>query len=341
MKKQVLIAAALFSTVFSFAQESSSSDDGVVKNKKGHEILPKEGDIALGFNAIPALDLVFNALRYVSIMGNSAGVSNGTANNANQYVASSANQIVGKYFLSDKMAIRAKIGVNTLTHKVTNRIQDAEAMGAAVQGGSATDIQAASLIQVEDKLNYKKSNNMFVAGVEFRRGYRRLQGYYGGEIGIGGESERYNISYGNAFSDQYQVQYTTNWNNGATSTQDPLNNRITRTLTSKNRGSLILGARGFVGIEYFVFAKISVAAEYGWGYTFQRTKGVVQTQEVYQIGASGPEVFEEELNLDYSTSTKGFSVDNNRAGNFSLSSIFNSGAVLNGGSGAITLLFHF
>lgn len=67
MKKSVLIVPALFMSMFTYAQGSHSvactSDDPV--NRKGHAILPKAGDIALGFNAIPALDLAFNSLRSV------------------------------------------------------------------------------------------------------------------------------------------------------------------------------------------------------------------------------------------------------------------------------------
>src|SRR6188768_2963909 len=127
MKKSVLIATALFTTMLSSAQEPSSGD-AVVKNKKGNEILPKKGDIALGFNAIPALDLLFNTLRYVSIMGNSAPVAVNVAAPTNQYVQAANNQIVGKYFLDDKTAIRARFGINTLSGSMTNRVQNAEAM---------------------------------------------------------------------------------------------------------------------------------------------------------------------------------------------------------------------
>ena len=166
MKKSVLIVPALFMSMFTYAQGSHSvactSDDPVL-NRKGHAILPKAGDIALGFNAIPALDLAFNSLRYVSIMGNSAPVAANVAAPTNQYVQGSNNQIVGKYFLTDKTAIRAKVGYNTLSGSMVNRVQDAEAMYNATLG-TAEDIAAATLLRVEDKLKYSKSNIMITAG---------------------------------------------------------------------------------------------------------------------------------------------------------------------------------
>jgi hypothetical protein len=343
MKKSVLIVPALFMSMFTYAQGSHSvactSDDPVL-NKKGHAILPKAGDIALGFNAIPAMDLVFNSLRYVSIMGNSAPAAVNVAAPTNQFVQGSNNQIVAKYFLEDKAAIRVRIGFNTLSGSMINQVQDAEVMYNATLG-TAEDVQAASLIRVEDKLKFSKSNIMVTAGYEMRRGYRRLQGYYGGEIGIGGTSARQNVTYGNAFSDVYAVQYTNNFNSFTSLTQNPTSGRTVRNLWTKERGGIRFGIRGFVGIEYFVFTKISVAAEYGWGYSITTRRGARSTQEVFVNGQNGPSVFTEEVDTDNSEKTKGFSVDNNAGNVFSMNNTLGGNTNLSGGAGAITLIFHF
>jgi hypothetical protein len=339
MKKTVLVVTTLLSTMLTYAQEPSSGS-GEVKNKKGNVILPQSGDIALGFNAIPALDFVFNSLRYVSIMGNSAPVAANVAAPTNQYVQGSNNQIVGKYFLDDKTAIRAKIGFNTISGRMVNRVQDAEAMYAASLG-TAEDVQAASLIRVEDELKYSKSNIMMTVGYEMRRGYRRLQGFYGAELGIGGTSARQSVTYGNAFSDVYAVQYTTNFNSFATNNQLPTSNRTVRNLYTRERGGIRFGVRGFIGIEYFVFAKISVAAEYGWGYSILTRRGATSTQEVFVNGQTGPSVFQEEVNQDNSEKTKGFSVDNSAGNIFSMNNTLGGNTNLSGGAGSITLLFHF
>jgi hypothetical protein len=343
MKKSVLIVPALFMSMFTYAQGSHSvactSDDPVL-NRKGHAILPKAGDIALGFNAIPALDLAFNSLRYVSIMGNSAPVAANVAAPTNQYVQGSNNQIVGKYFLTDKTAIRAKVGYNTLSGSMVNRVQDAEAMYNATLG-TAEDIAAATLLRVEDKLKYSKSNIMITAGYEMRRGYRRLQGVYGAEIGIGGTSARQNVTYGNAFSDVYNVEYTSNFNAFTTLNQNPTSGRTTRNLYTKERGGIRFGVRGFVGIEYFVFSKISVAAEYGWGYSVTTRRGAKSTREVFVNGQNGPSVFQEEVNADNAEKTKGFSVDNNAGNIFSMNNTLGGNTNLSGGAGAIMLIFHF
>jgi len=340
MKKSVLIVAALLSTVFTHAQEAAASGDGEVKNKKGRDILPKAGDIALGFNAVPMMDLVFNTLRYVSLNGGNVAAANNQAANANQFVQSSNNQIVGKYFLDDKTAIRARVGMNTISGWMKSQVQDAEAMYLATLGTNE-DIQAASLIRVEDKLKYSKSNIMFTVGYEKRRGYRRLQGFYGGEIGIGGTSARQNVEYGNAFSDVYNVQFTNNFNGFGVTTQQPTSGRTVRNLYTKERGGVRFGLRGFIGIEYFVFSKISIGAEYGWGYSILTRRGAKSIQEVFVNGQNGPSVFQEEVNVDNSEKTKGFSVDNNAGNIFSMNNTLGGNTNLNGGSGAITILFHF
>ncbi len=347
MKRKVLLAATLFSTALSFAQEKSEGNyctefpcEDKVLNKKGHAILPKEGDIALGFNAVPMLDLVFNSLRYVSIMGNSAPTAVNVAAPAVQYVQASNNQIVGKYYLDAQTAIRARVGINTLSGSMINRVQDAEVMYQATLG-TTQDIQAASLIRVEDKLKYSKSNIVFAAGYEKRRGYRRLQGFYGGEIGIGSTHAKQSVTYGNAFSDVYEVEYTTNFNTFATSVQGPTSPRTVRNLSTRERGGFRFGLRGFIGVEYFVFPKISVSAEYGWGYSIATRRGFKSTQEVFVNGQNGPTVFIEETNQDNSERTKGFSVDNNNGTIFSMNNTLGGNTALSGGAGAITILFHF
>ena len=74
-------------------------------SKKGFKILPEAGDYSLGFNAVPLVDL---ALNFSKIMANTGQTAQhlGYVNGFNQV-------IVGKYFMTDKMAIRGKVGINT------------------------------------------------------------------------------------------------------------------------------------------------------------------------------------------------------------------------------------
>lgn len=332
MKKKVLIVTTLFSSMLTFAQEASSGDE-VVKNKKGYEILPKKGDIGLGFNTIPILDMFLGTLNRATPFAGSANIVS--------YVQASNNQIVGKYYLDAKTAIRGRVGVNTLSGSMTAQVQDAEAMYKASLG-TADDIAAASLLRVEDKLKFSKNNIIVTVGYEKRRGYRRLQGFYGGEIGFGTNGSRQSVEYGNKFSDQYPIQFTNNFNTfNVTTTNPTAPGRTVRNLESKNRGGFRFGVRGFIGIEYFIFSKISIGAEYGWGYSITTRRGAKSTQEVYNNGQKGPEVIIEEVDVDTSEKLKGFSVDNNNGSIFSMNNTLGGNTNLGGGSGALTLIFHF
>jgi len=344
MNKKVLIAATLVTTMFGNAQESGSGDE-VVKNKKGNEILPKAGDIGLGFNAVPMMDLVVNAVKL-----NSGGFQN--TGSTNEYVQGASNMIVGKYYLTNKTAVRGRIGVNTLSGSITNRVRDSKAIYDS-RFGTQADIDAADQLRVEDKYKFSKRNILISAGYEMRRGYRRLQGYYGGEVAFGGGGSKEFFTYANDFSDQYTVHYTNpnSPNFNVEVQQNPFQaGRQERVLMNNYRGNFRMGLRGFIGIEYFVFSKISIGAEYGWGWSFTTRTNRISTVEVFEQGATGlATVYNEERSNDSNEKTKGFAVDNNTnfQNPFSMNNTTggnnnSAGSTgLAGGTGAITILFHF
>jgi len=197
MKKSVLIVAALITSSLSFAQEGETE---ILKTKKGHVILPQKGDIALGFNAVPILDFALNVTKIQDDTGDDAG-------NAIEFVENANRQIVGKYFLEDDAAVRIRLGVNTRRTTTTNQVQDAVAFAAA-ENGTLEDIAAARLITVEDQLKTQQNNFTFVVGYEKRRGYGRLQGFYGAEFGINWSKSDAQYEYGNAFSDVHNSEFT-------------------------------------------------------------------------------------------------------------------------------------
>ncbi|MDI1353881.1 MAG: hypothetical protein PSX36_03110 [bacterium] len=331
MKKKIMITAALLAVMLASAQDSLR--DLYPKNKKGNEILPRKGDIGLGFNCLPIIDVLFGTINFATPYPGSS--------NMVQYTANSNNQIVGKYYLKDKAAIRVRFGINTLSGSMTNQVQDAKAMYTA-SFGTQDDRNAASLLRVDDIATFAKNNWLLSVGYEKRRGYRRLQGYYGAEFGIGRTGSVQSFKYGNAFSDLYPVQYTDNFNALTVAVQTPTSaGRVTRELEAKNGGGMRYGIRGFIGIEYFIFAKISIAAEYGWGYAITRSRAATSTREVYNNGQNGPAVFKEEVDIDAREGQRGFSVDNNNGTVFSMNNTLGGNTSLSGGAGALTILFHF
>jgi hypothetical protein len=108
-------------------------------------------------------------------------------------------------------------------------------------GSTTTPVAAASGTGTVN--NVTKTSSSFVglgAGIEQRRGSTRLQGYYGAMA---------LLSY-----------------SGGKTTTDYGNPKTIGEVTESKLGSTIgVGVRGFIGVEYFVLPKISLAGEFGWG----------------------------------------------------------------------------
>lgn len=353
MKKKTIVAASLLMvfSITAFAQEDCKESScatynndtaALIKNKKGRYILPKKGDIALGFNAIPVFDFFLNSLNYVG-----SGKSNpNDAGSLVGYTSSGANfnnQITGKYFLNAHTAIRARLGYNTQSGSITNPVQNAVDMYQALQSGNPNDIQAASQEKVKDAYSFARSNITLSGGIEKRRGYGRLQGFYGAELGIGFMKSNSNVNYGNAFSSQYESQYTSSWSPSGVSTLNPnavIINPATggqsRNLDTTYNSLITVGLRAFIGVEYFIFPKISISAEFGWGYAISWKQDYSVTNETYFNGQNGPADVVQTTNGPSAT-TRGFQVDNNAAPLGT--ALGNPG--LAGASGSIILFFYF
>ncbi len=327
--KKTLFAAVMITSVVANAQDTST-DPTLVKNRKGQEVLPKAGDIGLGFNAFPVIDFLVQSVKLGAQgnVGTTAGTSVAFTQNAGQ-------QIVGKYFLDPTSAVRARFGFNTLGLTQTNLVQDSKAIFDASKSGTPDDIRAASLLTVEDKRSFVQNNLVLAIGFEKRRGYGRLVGFYGAEIGVSRTAQKDERAYGNAFSDKYQTTFTNNFGTGATTIQNPaLLGTTTRITSEKIEATWGVGARAFVGIEYFVFAKISIAAEYGFGYSFARSKSLQRKQDTYINGQTGPTLIEETIDTKSPSTSRGFGVDNG------INSTLNK-AGIGGSTASLTLMFHF
>ena len=294
MKKVSLFFAACAISVASFAQTD------VLKSKKGHVILPEAGDIALGFDAVPLVDFALNS---VNIMNNTGQTAQHPG-----YVSGFNQILVGKYFLEDNMAVRARLGINTL--RSTDRTY-------------GNDPLTPSAVEPENVLlqtsRVGNANYFLAAGMEFRRGHNRLQGYYGGELMLGIATSR--------TTNDYEIEY-----NQVAQDSGFIAPGSSRVLSQSNGVSLTLGLRGFVGVEYFVAPKISLGAEFGWGLGFVTTpRGTTET-EFWDVlpgsSATTASQYTRETEGNSSTRDFGFAVDNGA------SSIL-------GGSAALTVHFHF
>ncbi len=278
MKKRVLLVASIFAATFAFAQENQESTE--LKSKKGETILPEAGDYAIGFNAAPFLN-------YVGNMFSQAGNTAPTAN-----FATPDFSIIGKYFVDAQTAYRGRVRLGFGSSK--NSVLTDTSLVA--NGGVGKPEDQGNYIEDVMKTSYKQIT--LGAGLEKRKGNTRIQGYYGGEllISFGGTSST--NSYGLEMNDK-TIQYS--------------NVGTSRVLSVSGGNTFGLGVRGFIGAEIFVFPKLSIAAEYGWGLMMATTGETVTKTENWQFASSTatePSLVETEVKTG-GGSTFGIDTDNN------------------------------
>lgn len=280
MRKLSILVGALTLTGSLFAQDLTS--------KKGENYLPEQGDWGLSIDATP----------FLAYFGNFIG-GNGMNVAPTYNFLHGSNAIIGKYYVEEKMAYRG--GLNIMMMSMTEN-----ALVAKV--GSTTNEQ------VTDTKKTSGFGMYLSGGLEWRKGNTRLQGYYGGELGLGfGGGSKETYTYGNSYD------FTNN------PTQSHGVDGATDVLETKTAGGLMFGLRGFVGTEYFILPKISLGGEFGWGLGLM-TNGE-STQTVKQVNGAGNGL-EDKTNV---TSSKG---SNFMLGTDNMNSVF-------GPSGTIRIAFHF
>ncbi len=302
MKKSVLVIALAFGVTGAFAQDLTS--------KKGEPILPEAEDWAISMDATPIFNYIGNAF------------NGSTANSAPGASWLNTDQtIIGKKFIDEKSAYRVLVRIGFTNQTTKAMIGDASSTAPLVY----PQVPA----MVEDKMKVRNTNIAIGLGKEFRRGKTRLQGYYGADAIIWITSAKTLYDYGNSLSTTSGVGNSTNF--GSNITTDTYGNAAR--ITEKKFGTTFgIGVRGFIGAEYFIFPKISIGAEYGWGIGFQTSGTVTTTTE----SISGATVGTQETETGGS-SKFGFDTDINN------NTIFNASGSGSGstGSGSLRVTFHF
>jgi len=215
---------------------------------------------------------------------------------------------VGKMYKDETTAYRAKvrIGFGSTTNKHVSDTSTSTLTG-----------------EFTDEMGTSYFNLTLGGGIEKRRGNTRIQGFYGGEIlfAIGSSSESYTYAdagSGSSTAATPNLHDPTYWDfdNAA----DAVGGE--RVLERANGSTMTLSLRGFIGVEWFLAPKVSVAAEYGWGLAMNSTGDGEEDTEEYAIATGG--TTETLINRKHTTggnSSFGIDTDNN--------------------GGVITIMFHF
>ncbi len=318
MKKSVLVIALAAGITSAFAQDLTS--------KKGEPMLPEANDWAISLNADPIFRFVGNAF---------SGATNTNQAPAVEWL--NGNQtIIGKKFIDEKTAYRVLVRLGFTNQTFKNSVQD-----------DAQDLSTVIFpsipAMVTDKYKHSTTNIAIGAGKEWRRGKTRLQGFYGADVMIWMASSKDKMTYGNTMTGnptsvtQTSTPLSTTWDtdptsgNFGTGTSSPLSKRMTQ---QKSGMTLGIGIRGFIGAEYFIFPKIAVGAEYGWGLGYQMTGKGSKTTEEQGLDASGNNIVGTVERKTEGNSKLGIDTDLNQGNMFGFKGS-------NTGTASLRVTFHF
>ena len=244
--KKLLIVLSVWMTADGFAQDLTS--------KEGVPILPQAKDWSIGLDATRLIK------------------------NASFDFVSTSQAITVKYFKDAQTAYRigARVGINSWTTK--DMIPD------RVAGTSSVIAYPAATVMKENRWRRSSTAIGLTFGIEKRRGVSRLQGIYGAEAGLYISTTKDKFTYGNkldaasspqlvvdAANDAMSSPYFGNANNIDTLPQIQGVQGPARITERKNGISFSIGARIFMGAEYFVLPKMSIGGEFGWGLGFSTT----------------------------------------------------------------------
>ena len=314
MKKSVLALAMAFGVTGAFAQDLTS--------KKGEPFLPEAGDWSIGIDASPLFDYA------KSMIGAGAGATSPSFN-----FLTGNNVIIGKMYKDEKTAYRAAIRLNSTSNKYSHAITDAAQLSATASTSTAA-FQTSSEPKV-DKASVATRNIALSAGMEMRRGKTRLQGFYGGEFGIWGGSTKEKYSYANDLMqntdatkqfDADNSTYSTDWSAINDANGNPIGTNVVadlgnygylasttdaaRVLKRKSAGNIGVGVRAFIGAEYFIFPKISIGGEFGWGIGYQiNTKNKTTLDAEGTDSGSGTQTAQEVKHKDNTNRGSSFVID--------------------------------
>lgn len=223
-------------------------------SKKGEPIMPEAGDWGIGIDATPFLEYA----------GNFFGKT--TSNAAPTFNFFAGQTITGRYFMDAQTALRGSLRIG-FGGNTQNRMVDNRAVPPTASSYPSPDVM------VENKLKQSNTAIGLAFGYEKRKGKTRLQGYYGGEVGIYLSSSKDKFTYGNSLNPVTTSTVVTvdpddefpGAANTTTMIVSPGQIGSARAIERKNGTAFSFGLRGFVGVEYFIFPKISLGGEFGWG----------------------------------------------------------------------------
>ncbi|TAE75364.1 MAG: hypothetical protein EAZ85_02690 [Bacteroidetes bacterium] len=267
-------------------KEEKTNAGSSLESPEGVLILPEEGEWGLGISANPFFNYLGN---FFNQAGNNQSPTNSFTQNPFNNLA-----LFGKYVKNETTFYRGRFQLNIGTVADKNAVVKNE-LPAPSTPNYVTDTRTSG-----------NTGILLAFGIEKRRGAGRLQGFYGGEFLIGYAATRQRISYGNEMTNQFQSPIsTTDFVNFASAASG------TRLKEQKFGNKFMVGLRGFVGVEYFFAAKMSIGAEFGYAFTaITAGKGSTTTQVWDGTANTAKDVKADTYDANYNKLQLGVGLDN-------------------------------
>ncbi|MEZ5082930.1 MAG: hypothetical protein R2750_05720 [Bacteroidales bacterium] len=206
------------------------TQDTLLVNKKGIPILPAKGDWALGIDARP----------FTNIFNNESNVGFNFIRD---------NALIGKKFIDDNLAHRAKLRIGFYSNSDDRYIMED---GQIIPEPSIT---------VTDTRTINSTNVSIGYGLERRSGYGRVQAVYGAELSFLYHAYSESFKYGNPYSMENPDPSTTNFGSNI-----PAEGK--RVTYMEDGSAFGVALQAFIGVEFFIAAKMSIGGEFGWGISY-------------------------------------------------------------------------
>lgn len=271
----LLVFACLCGSVM--AQEENMTE----KKKRKKVELPQAGDFGLGIDVIPMFSYIGNFF-------------NGTTNNKfnsfggepvigfKEPINSPTVSIMGKYMITENWAARANVGM-LFTHKSDRSYSIDDA--ALVEN-------PLSQAKVIDEAITNNTGASFSVGAEYRRGYRRIQGFVGGNLIYAFSKYDKHYTYGNALTNVNQMPSRIE---AAEKVQNaPSYWTQAYLLDYYNDGSAqYVGIGAHIGVEIFLASHFSLGGEVSINAIWQWGPEVYQKSEGFNMLTNSVEEYTE------------------------------------------------
>jgi hypothetical protein len=217
------------------------------------DYLPKAGNFALGVDATP----FFN---YIGNMFNGTNTAPGNSNTLDL----SSSAIYGKYYIMDKMAVRAILAISGIHHKDEAYVRDDAAF-------YLDPLSNKELIDTRTN-----TNNAYFASFAIQKfiGERRLRGFMGMQILFGYQSITDKNSYANPMSDLNPMPSIAPTLSGYTTANE-------RPLEVRSMNSSRIGTGLIAGIEYFIFPQLCMGGEISLNAIYSRNGQLYTKSETF------------------------------------------------------------